>query len=216
MIMRTILLAIFLLCTSHGMHASAQITGDSESSLPPHSLFGWAVSVHGEFAAISAPGERSGEMSSCGAVYIYRMHHGEWKYMQRIIPSDPTMMKHFGASIKLQDFRLLVGAPGDNSKTGAVYVYLYDGESWVAEQKLAPSKSVMFQGFGTHVEMGHGIAALSSSSRLPDGKFQILRIYSYGEKFGYGQLPKFIRDLYRLGTNQSGYCKCRSIADQFR
>ncbi len=164
MFSRCILITILGLHVVLGTRLLAQVTGDHVTSLPPHSLFGWAVSIHGEFAAISAPGENHGEMNASGAVYVYHQRHGEWKFFQRIIPADPGMMKLFGTSIKLQDNRLLVGAPGDNAKTGAVYVYTYDGASWIEERKLTPRNGVIFQKFGTHVDMGYGIVLVGSAA----------------------------------------------------
>ncbi|MFZ1730861.1 MAG: T9SS type A sorting domain-containing protein [Bacteroidota bacterium] len=162
MIAKISLYITLFLCASLRLDAGGHVSGSSDAALPPHSLFGWAVSVQGEFAAISAPGERDNNLTSAGAVYIYRIHSGNWEFMQRIAPSDPSMMKLFGASIKIEGHTLIVGAPGDNAKTGAVYTYAYSGESWEAVQKLAPRTPVMFQGFGSNVDAAQGIVLISS------------------------------------------------------
>lgn len=164
MLRRSVFVPVLALYVVLGTPSLAQVTGDHVTSLPPHSLFGWAVTIHGEFAAISAPGERHGEMNASGAVYVYHQRQGEWKFFQRIVPADPGMMRLFGTSIKLHDNRLLVGAPGDNAKTGAVYVYTYDGASWIEERKLTPRNGTSFQKFGTHVDMGFGIVLVGSAA----------------------------------------------------
>jgi hypothetical protein len=73
-------------------------------------------------------------------------------------------MKLFGSSVKLSGYTLLVGAPNDNEKNGSVYVYMYDGTNWKETQKVVPQSPVLFQSFGAAVDLGHGIALVSSIS----------------------------------------------------
>jgi len=146
---------------SFSLYAGEKFSGIPELSLPPHSLFGYAVSCDGEFAAVSAPGETYDNLISAGAVYLYRLKNNEWKFFQKIIPSDPALMKMFGQSIKLSGFTLLIGAPEDNIKTGAVYVYKFDGK-WNEVKKITSPDEKQFTGFGTSVDYKNGTALITS------------------------------------------------------
>ncbi len=159
---KKIFLYVLFLFLSVKLSAGEKVSGNSASSLPAHSLFGWAVSIYGNFAAVSAPDETYNNFPCAGAVYLYSMVNGEWKIFQRIIPSDPSMMKRFGTSIKLWGYTLLIGAPDDNLKTGSAYVYIFNGAKWEEEQKITPENPIMFHGFGSAVDLGEGIALISS------------------------------------------------------
>jgi hypothetical protein len=155
---KIIVLVFFL---SFSLYAGEKISGIPEVSLPPHSLFGYSVSCDGEFAAVSAPGETYDNLISAGAVYLYRLKNNEWKFFQKIIPSDPALMKMFGQSIKLSGYTLLIGAPEDNIKTGAVYVYKFDGK-WNEIKKITSPDKKQFTGFGTSVDYKNGTALITS------------------------------------------------------
>ncbi|MBA4318257.1 MAG: hypothetical protein C0412_07635 [Flavobacterium sp.] len=155
-----VLLIVFFF--SFELFAQAKILGTSPNEIPANSLLGWSVSIHGEFAAVSAPKENYQNLNSAGALYIYKLIKGEWKYFQRIIPSDPSMMKQFGISLKLYGSTLLVGAPNDNSNIGAAYVFKYNGSSWQEAQKIVPQNPILFQGFGSNVDVAANIAIISS------------------------------------------------------
>ncbi|KUO63563.1 hypothetical protein APF79_11630 [bacterium BRH_c32] len=152
---------IFLILAGE-LLAGGKLSSNSVSGLPAHSYFGWSVSIDGEFAAVSAPRESYDNFISVGAVYIYRWAKGNWNFIQKIIPSDPAMMKLFGASIKLSTNILLVGTPNDNGKSGAAYVYKYDGNEWKEDQKIIPKNPIAHECFGSTVDIRNGIALISS------------------------------------------------------
>lgn len=154
-------LLLFLILAGE-LFAGVKVSGNAADALPAHSLFGWAVSVDGEFAAVSAPRESYQDLTSAGAVYIYKADKGNWVFFQKIIPSDPSMMKLFGTSVKLAGYTLLAGAPNDNEMSGSAYVYTYDGTEWKEKQKIIPQNPVTYSNFGTAVDIGQGIAIISS------------------------------------------------------
>ena len=93
------------------------------------------------------------------------------------------MMKQFGASIKLSGSTLLVGAPNDNSNIGAAYVYKYNGTGWQEVQKIVPQNPILFQGFGSNVDVGTSIALISSvKSESNDSSSGSVYIYNTNTK----------------------------------
>ena len=71
-------------------------------------IFGSAVDVHGDYAAVGAPGKSS----YSGAVYIYKRTNGVWSLSQVFTDPGNTARDYFGCSLDLDDSRLVVGAPG--------------------------------------------------------------------------------------------------------
>jgi hypothetical protein len=62
----------------------------------------------------------------------------EHELVQELFP-DPGFSSIFGSDISVNENVLFAGAPGDaeaGTNAGAVYVYSFDGSSWVREQKL--------------------------------------------------------------------------------
>lgn len=143
--------------------AQLKLSGEPGKTTPEHSLFGWATSLDGEFAAISAPMEPT-DMVESGAVYIYRMIKDEWVLAQRIAPENPEHLQRFGAAIQLQGNVLMVSSPESEDKSGIVYVYTYNGSQWIKSQELRPAQPVMFGNFGSFIKMGAGVAYISSRS----------------------------------------------------
>lgn len=174
---RIIICFLLLLCSIH-VFGGIKISGTSNAVPPAHSLFGWAVTIHGEFAAVSAPNESYDNLVLAGTVYIYRINDGNWKFFQRIIPADPSSMKLFGSSIKLNGLTLLIGAPNDSGKSGAAYVFQFNGTNWEQTQKIVPVNKISGQLFGAAVDLGYDYALMSSVSKDDQGVASGL-IYQY-------------------------------------
>lgn len=161
--MRTLII-ICLISIGNSVFGGIKVTGSSSVNPAPHGHFGWSVSIEGNFCVVSAPNESYDSIVSSGAVYLYKIDGGNWKFFQRIIPNDPSVMKLFGSSVKLRGSTMLVGAPNDNGKSGAVYVYTFNGVLWEQSQKITPQNPVPFQMFGTAVDLGFNYALISTVS----------------------------------------------------
>lgn len=164
MITKNIIAAGILITLAPSLLFGQRLMVQNSSGLPSHSLFGTTASADGNFAAVSAPQESYGEYHTCGAVYIYQIRNGEWKYFQKITPSDPSNMKLFGLTVKLVNYTLLAGAPGDNAKSGSVYLFTYNGSLWVESQKITPQNLIPFLSFGVSLDMIDGLAVVGSET----------------------------------------------------
>jgi hypothetical protein len=121
---------------------SAAIAGD---------FFGRSVSVSGGRALVGAP---SGTGTS-GKVYVYSLS-GTWSEEQVLVANDSTPSNVFGQSVCMGATRALVGASGANgnvSGTGAAYVFVHNGTSWVQEQKIRTNDSFTGDLFGLSVSL---------------------------------------------------------------
>ncbi|WP_063653744.1 FG-GAP repeat protein [Aliivibrio fischeri] len=141
--------------------------------------FGGAVSLSadGLTLAVGALNESSGDVNNkldntwnaSGAVYIYRFENDRWVEQAYIKASNVGSGDNFGNSVSLSfdGNRLAIGARGEDSgdinsadnniqtDSGAVYIFEFDGSTWVEQSYIKASHIGMGDGFG-------GIVSLSS------------------------------------------------------
>ncbi len=125
-------------------------------------LFGQDVAITRigdvEFVIVSAPlgGSGYGLLLGTGAVYIFRKVPGGWDAVQTLQePSLDGDLAFYGFQIAVSGNLLAVGAPNadfvsdgiTHINTGAIFLYRYNGSSWVLEQGpiFAPTPEQGFQ-----------------------------------------------------------------------
>ncbi len=88
-----------------------------------------------------------------GAVYVYGQEAGGWTEQQRLTASDGTFADEFGWSMDVEGDVLLVGAPSQDGRRGAAYVFRRDAASgqWIEKAKLTA------QGGAPGDELGTGV-----------------------------------------------------------
>jgi hypothetical protein len=128
--------------------------------------FGVAVSLHGDVAAIGAPGHvHSVDAVHTGAAYVFHRSDGSWTQEAELLASDGLHDDRFGTDVSLRENVLLVGAPlnGENGfNAGAAYVYRFDGTLWNEEVKLLASDGAPFDAFGRSVSLGDDLALVGA------------------------------------------------------
>jgi hypothetical protein len=92
--------------------------------------FGAAVAVNHSFIVVGAPGENG----SRGAVYIYPVAGGQIGSSKKLTVAGAGGGEDFGAAVAITREsginRVVVGAPGESSNQGAVYLFEWDGSDW--------------------------------------------------------------------------------------
>ncbi|MEQ8844869.1 MAG: GC-type dockerin domain-anchored protein, partial [Phycisphaerales bacterium] len=90
-----------------------------------------------------------GPVVSCstGAVFVYDNVAGQLELVQTIVPPDAELYDNFGMSLDVEDDRLVIGSlftrnPDSGQRTGAVFVYEFDGARWVEIDRVWPPPSV--------------------------------------------------------------------------
>lgn len=121
-------------------------------------LFGQAVSIDADYAAIGASNEN--------AVYIFTKTAGIWSETTKLSPSDATSGQLFGYSVSLSGDYLLVGAPGDNTFQGAAYVFERGILGWTEVAKLVAWDSPEVTDlFGWSVSIDGNLLAIAAPNR---------------------------------------------------
>lgn len=98
-------------------------------------LFGRVVKAHGDVVVAVAP-HHDALGTDSGAAYVFRFDGVTWVEEQKLTASDGAAFDRFGASLGLSGDVIAVGT-WEAATGGAVYVFRYDGSTWVQEQKIA-------------------------------------------------------------------------------
>ena len=86
--------------------------------------FGHSVGISGDYAIVGAPYEDSGADNG-GSAYIYKRNTSTdvWGSEQHITASNAGNNDYFGISVSISGDYAIVGANGENSASGGVYIY---------------------------------------------------------------------------------------------
>ena len=112
--------------------------------------FGFAVSLDGERALVSAPRDDE-QAEQGGAVYVFDLDGGEWTQTQKFTAPDSSA-REFGSLVSLDGERALVGS---NGREGAAYVFEFDRSAaqWGPGQRLIASDTDAGDDFGSALSL---------------------------------------------------------------
>jgi len=119
--------------------------------------YGWSVAIC-EDVTVSAAFKHDDNGLNSGAVYVHRFDGTDWVFEQELLASDGMSQDRFGWSVDTNASRIVIGAredndPVDGSNTGSAYVFMWDGATWIEEQKLVALDADPDDEFGTSVAM---------------------------------------------------------------
>jgi hypothetical protein len=127
--------------------------------------FGHAVSISGDVALVGAELE-SDKGTYSGAAYVFRWNGSSWVEEEKLLASDGLGYDYFGSSVSISGDVALVGAYGDDDNSiidsGAAYVFRYNGETWVEEDKLLASDGAANDRFGSSVSISGDVALVGA------------------------------------------------------
>jgi hypothetical protein len=117
--------------------------------------FGTSVAISGSTVVVGAPGENT----ATGAAYVYVRSGTTWSQQARLTASDAATQDLFGDSVAISGSTVLMGAPNENTATGAAYVYVRSGTTWSQQARLTASDAAENDLFGWAVAI-HGTTAV--------------------------------------------------------
>jgi hypothetical protein len=126
-----------------------------------------------------------------GAVHVYGRSAAGWSYTTTVRSSPPVPYAEFGVSVALEGDRLVVGALGEQSNSGAVYVFERVGGTWSQTARLVASDSSAEALFGYSVDLEGDRVVVGSIAdaayvfeHTPGGWIQSQRITGGNGRFG--------------------------------
>lgn len=142
-----------------------------------------ALSSDGTIMAVGCYNDDDGGLNNSGSVYIYIRQGHQWIQQQKLYASDPAASKVFGMGVAMSSdgAYILVGAWGDNSSKGAVYVFLRTGNVWTQQTKITNAESVALDFFGQSVSVNAdaSIAIISALGRDENSLTESGVVYVY-------------------------------------
>ena len=122
-----------------------------------------AISADGSIVVFGSLSDgAAGEQS--GAAYVFTKNMDSWEETAKLTASDGEAFDHFGSSVSMSGdgSAIIVGAPGDGSGAGSVYVFTRPVGGWATTSgavKLTASDGASGDGFGSSVSLsGDGSA----------------------------------------------------------
>ncbi|MHC4739833.1 MAG: FG-GAP repeat protein [Planctomycetota bacterium] len=125
--------------------------------------FGGSVSISGDTAVIGAHYYSDAN----GSAYIFRFDGVNWVEEAKLLASDGAAYDYFGAAVGISGDTAVIGAYGDDDKggqSGSVYIFRFDGASWVEEAKLLASDGATYDYFGSSIGISGDTAVIGASS----------------------------------------------------
>ena len=119
-------------------------------------LFGGAVGVSGDVIVVGARGDPA-KGPDAGAAYVFERNLGgtnNWGRVTKLLASDGAPNDSFGFSVAVAGDVVAVGAVGDDSSRGAVYVFernIVGVNAWQQVRKLVPTDVAAGFDFGCSV-----------------------------------------------------------------
>lgn len=117
--------------------------------------FGSSISLQGDRVVIGAPMD-NGSAGNSGSVYVFGYDGSAWVEQHKLTASDAGGSDYFGSFIDLDGNRVMITSYADDdvdTDAGAVYVFDFDGSSWLETTKLTASDGVAYDGFGYSVSL---------------------------------------------------------------
>lgn len=149
--------------------------------------FGASVTIdqHACRIVVSATTENSMVTANIGAAYVFKKEPEGWVEEARLWDPMAASSEFFGASVRIDGERLLVGATGNDdmaSNAGTVWVYELQNGSWTAVDKLHASDTFQDHRFGHHVRL-KGDTALVSGHLSPAAVYKVYQFQKTGTQW---------------------------------
>ena len=134
--------------------------------LQPGDNFGYAVSISGDIAIISAHLAEVAGHKYAGNAYIFQLENGQWVEKQQLQPHDLQSGDSFGSSVAISGHTAIIGARlahAQNQKyAGSAYIFQLENGQWVEKQKLQPADLQSGDNFGNSVALAAEVAIVGA------------------------------------------------------
>lgn len=108
--------------------------------------------------------------TDAGSVFIYTRTGNSWDQQTNITVSDAAM--HFGRSVSLSDSgnHVAIGAYGNASDNGCVYVFVRSGSTWTQQSRLTASDGSSGDSLGYSVAISKDASTVIAGAHFNDTK----------------------------------------------
>ena len=139
-----------------------KLTGSENSTFD---AFGLSVGIKGNTIVCGAHGNSEFNTVTRGSVYVFARTTNGWVQNQKLEASDASDFSSFGAAVAISDDTIVVGAIGDSEFaffSGAVYVFTFDGSTWVEQEKVHAQDASRNASFGYRLGISEDTIVVAS------------------------------------------------------
>ena len=153
-----------------------QVKRLTATDVADYGAFGDSVSIDGNRVLVGAPGDDE----YAGSAYVFRYNGTGWPRAARLTVADAEGSDDIGFSVSTDGDRVLVGARGDDSGTGAAYLFKDDGTGWLQVAKLTATDGYLWDSFGTSVSIDGNRALVGAPNNNSIGAAYIFTLEEPG------------------------------------
>ena len=127
-------------------------------------LFGWSVSIDGDYVVIGSVDDDDNGSAS-GSAYIFHRNGTTWTLQNKITASDGAPFDEFGNSVSISGDYAVIGALWDDdngSGSGSAYIFHRSGTSWTEHVKITASDGEAEDWFGYSVSISGDYALIGA------------------------------------------------------
>ncbi len=135
----------------------AKLTADDAS---PYAYFGYSVSISADYVVIGAYGD-----NNVGAAYVFKREGDAWIEEAKLTAGDAAPEDYFGYCVSIDGQSIIIGAYGKDDageKSGAAYIFSFDGIVWNEETKLTADDAAAYDYFGFSVAISGNHAIIGA------------------------------------------------------
>lgn len=147
---------------SHWSQIQRLITKDNRYD----NTYGTTVAISDQFIVLGLSYLSINDTINAGMVFIYKRNSKKDTYFrhQILFSSIPSSNGWFGRSVSIDDKFLAIGAEGENSQKGNVYIYKLKKGFWELETNLKPIDTNHSHHFGFAVSINSNVIAVASKA----------------------------------------------------
>jgi hypothetical protein len=127
-------------------------------------LFGWSVSISGDYAIVGAHWDDDNGNES-GSAYIFKRSGTNWSEQAKLTASDGTASDEFGLSVSISGDYAIAGAYYDDDNggnSGSAYLFERSGNNWSQQAKLLASDGAVSNQLGYSVSISGACAIVGA------------------------------------------------------
>lgn len=125
--------------------------------------FGTSVSINGNYIVVGAPGDDIEGNVNQGSAYIYLWNSVSWTQQEKIMANNGNAEDIFGASVAIQGNNTIIGATGKDTNTGAAYIYVRTGSTWMQQASIIANDGETQDEFGNSIAIDGDFAIVGAS-----------------------------------------------------
>ena len=120
----------------------------------PDRWFGSSVPLSGDTALIGASADDD-KGTNAGSAYVFtRDTNGTWTQQAKLLATDGASSDYFGRSAALKGDTAVIGAKGDDGRSGSAYVFTRDTNgTWTQQRKLVATDRASWDFFGNSIAL---------------------------------------------------------------